>query len=652
MSIQDVTDLNKKNMELRIRQNQIAKASASSVGGRKLAPSRPLTRVTQEAIAEYNKKTNIPIEVNGKIMKYHPPTYQPDIQEVPQLDYDFDSYLGDIVSKQHQLATMKNELRKRIEQLKSEPDTRQKRVEVSNIVRDITNIDRAFNNFEREKEIIKTNKSEYDANVSAITSHNEQERKKYEEELINLNRGRINVEKQPYETEEEYVDRLTNMAEESIDPEVQIYETQMEQLQILKQNLKSLTSDEAKIENIIKIIGFKEGEINLDEIKEINKYFAGFREIYLKQIGYNNKSISDGDIASLLINYVSKIVNTGVRLIEPSFEEGQSSPLTKMEKIYAEPTIAEPPEDLIKMMQRSKQQEQEAQREEEDTDIDIIGNFLINPDTVMGGIKITNTKNKRELYLCVGKPTSKEEIILASKTGQNGTFVRMLFGEGTNGEFGRNTLIQKYMFMSSNDEMEIFGGYKQGDYYNAILHKYGSTLRSGLKQKLHKGERETIFTYGFGLKGKSSHGFVKFGKIQIDADKLHYKNSLRVRTDKGYNISGFRTVRVSDDFVKIVFDMIEGKKPKGISKLSSTEKDVFNRLIYLAGFHRDEEIGYGISDTLEKVRNRFDVLEGEINAGNDNPQVIEELCHVVHKLCNLGAVTRTEASKYIKNLIH
>jgi hypothetical protein len=58
-----------------------------------------------------------------------------------------------------------------------------------------------------------------------------------------------------------------------------------------------------------------------------------------------------------------------------------------------------------------------------------------------------------------------------------------------------------------------------------------------------------------------------------------------------------------------------------------------------------------VTDTgksLAGLKEQFKVIEGQIMAGNDNPEVLKELKDVLLKLNHLGAISLSGIKKYLK----
>ena len=161
------------------------------------------------------------------------------------------------------------------------------------------------------------------------------------------------------------------------------------------------------------------------------------------------------------------------------------------------------------------------------------------------------------------------------------------------------------------------------------------------------GRTEGEYGEGIGIPHEALPKSCKLGKIEIDLNKLFYKNVLSVK-QKGFKINGFKNAPVGDEFVKIVVDLCKGHYPtsKDLNKL--TERELFDALLHLAGLHKKVE--HTANKTIEDLKKRLTLIEGELSAGNTNKDLHNELKDIVYKLHYLGEITQNSAKDYLNQL--
>lgn len=158
---------------------------------------------------------------------------------------------------------------------------------------------------------------------------------------------------------------------------------------------------------------------------------------------------------------------------------------------------------------------------------------------------------------------------------------------------------------------------------------------------------------GFGLNKKNIPERAQFGNIIIFLKKLYYNNMLSIRDRNGYIIPSNNVVKVSDEFVQIIFKIIEGKSiTEEFKKLSISERQLYDHLLFLAGLHKDNK--NSSSKTISHLKEQYKILTGEIEAGNDNPDLLKQLKAVLYHLHQFKVITQGEVKntlKDVKNLL-
>ena len=114
------------------------------------------------------------------------------------------------------------------------------------------------------------------------------------------------------------------------------------------------------------------------------------------------------------------------------------------------------------------------------------------------------------------------------------------------------------------------------------------------------------------------------------------------------NIIGLPNLKVSDEFVKIIMKLVKGDKVKhsDLNSLKTMELHLYNRIIVLADLHKSHPVD--TDKTVEHLKHELDIVTGEIEAGNDNKELIAKLHQIVHALKNFGAISIKDASEFIK----
>ncbi len=157
---------------------------------------------------------------------------------------------------------------------------------------------------------------------------------------------------------------------------------------------------------------------------------------------------------------------------------------------------------------------------------------------------------------------------------------------------------------------------------------------------------------GKGIHPQNIPNKVKFGKVNIYLKKLYYDNLLSVKQGSSTmaSIPQFNQAHVSNRFIQIIMDLIGGHPPTSqeLSLLPSSEKILYDRLMYLSGLHKIHP--HSTHETVKQLQQRMKILEGELESGNDNPVVKKELISILHTLHQFKNISFTDMKRYINQL--
>lgn len=176
-------------------------------------------------------------------------------------------------------------------------------------------------------------------------------------------------------------------------------------------------------------------------------------------------------------------------------------------------------------------------------------------------------------------------------------------------------------------------------------------------QAAMKGRRKAIAPDksgdGFKRKIKSGRGiapkpivFHDFGKFLINGNALD-NQLLQVKYQAGGSIPGFsKKIAISDTFQDLMKNLIDtGKLNKSMYKeLGDEEKRALETLMIKAGIGAD----FGIkavtpTDDLKKKVERYEILIGNYNGGNNATEVIHEIRSLILYFMKIGHISKKEA---------
>jgi hypothetical protein len=154
-----------------------------------------------------------------------------------------------------------------------------------------------------------------------------------------------------------------------------------------------------------------------------------------------------------------------------------------------------------------------------------------------------------------------------------------------------------------------------------------------------------------GIKVKYAN-YKELGKLMVNMELLS-NNILLVKYKSYAPLSTLRRCNISDelkDLILYLFDTNEIDFPSA-RKLSMNEKEKLDILITRSGLklqlhYTKNKLREDIKDVIEE----FEILKGEILAGNDNPEIVEKVTETLNKLVDAGKVTKADAQEILSEL--
>ena len=78
------------------------------------------------------------------------------------------------------------------------------------------------------------------------------------------------------------------------------------------------------------------------------------------------------------------------------------------------------------------------------------------------------------------------------------------------------------------------------------------------------------------------------------------------------------------------------------------EKIIYDKLTKLSGFYKT--IINSVDDTLSEMKKRLELISGEIEAGNNNQELLKEAHQILFSMAQMNVITHVAASEYYKGL--
>jgi hypothetical protein len=155
-----------------------------------------------------------------------------------------------------------------------------------------------------------------------------------------------------------------------------------------------------------------------------------------------------------------------------------------------------------------------------------------------------------------------------------------------------------------------------------------------------------------GVEIKSKAKWRTFGKFIInivDLDDL----VLNIRYISGSQVPKFKKHDVSEELYNVLSHLLDTGEINYelIKQLNEKEKGLLDKLITLAGLKK--QLNYKKAKTEPSIldlKNRYNVLSGEIEAGNNSPDVKKELIDTIKLLVEKKVLSKVDSIEMINEI--
>ena len=147
--------------------------------------------------------------------------------------------------------------------------------------------------------------------------------------------------------------------------------------------------------------------------------------------------------------------------------------------------------------------------------------------------------------------------------------------------------------------------------------------------------------------------FLKFGKYLVNNHRLHNEDIFALKRPSGGNIVEIPSIKVSKNLAGVIKKMLGGAIPtySDISKLSEPEKTYLHKISQKSNILDKFDIPAPAKDNLEKDIHQFEVMRGEIMAGNDNKELLKKFKLHILKLSKNGTLPKREVQEILEDLL-
>jgi len=183
------------------------------------------------------------------------------------------------------------------------------------------------------------------------------------------------------------------------------------------------------------------------------------------------------------------------------------------------------------------------------------------------------------------------------------------------------------------------------------------TMGYGLKKRRGRpkgcGIKKTFDDYknpDAGIKSKTP--FISFGKHFINNNKLQ-DGIISLRHKSGAGLPNLPSRKVSPNLSSIIKTIVGGGMPSynDVDKLSDEEKNYLHQISKKSDLTQMLAIPAPSKDKMEKDFNQFEIMKGEIMAGNDSKELIKKFKVLLLKLVNTGQLPKQQVQEIMTELL-
>lgn len=147
--------------------------------------------------------------------------------------------------------------------------------------------------------------------------------------------------------------------------------------------------------------------------------------------------------------------------------------------------------------------------------------------------------------------------------------------------------------------------------------------------------------------------FVAIGKHLINKHRLD-DNIIAIKRNGGSVIPSLPSQRVSKNVANIIRKLLHGKTPEydDYNSLNNDDKLILDKIAKETQIKDRLQLPKPNKDEQDKDVNQFEILKGEILAGNDNPDIVKKFKTIILKLSHQNLLPKGQAKELLMDLIN
>jgi hypothetical protein len=195
---------------------------------------------------------------------------------------------------------------------------------------------------------------------------------------------------------------------------------------------------------------------------------------------------------------------------------------------------------------------------------------------------------------------------------------------------------------NANNSIQL-GPYTPTNQFSMI---YGGSIKMKKASGRMKGKGVAIdYTAGIATDGERKSNYVPLGKFIINRSKLN-DGIIMIKRPNGAFMGDLQSRRVSNKLRNVFEKIVGGSVPSynDYNKLDADEIEYLHFVAKKSNLLDKLEVPTPKKDDDEKMMNRFEVLRGQLMAGNDNKQMIGEFKKLILDMADKKLLPRRQVS--------
>ncbi|NBP02410.1 MAG: hypothetical protein EBU90_20295, partial [Proteobacteria bacterium] len=158
---------------------------------------------------------------------------------------------------------------------------------------------------------------------------------------------------------------------------------------------------------------------------------------------------------------------------------------------------------------------------------------------------------------------------------------------------------------------------------------------------------------GRGLSYTPHKKYSEFGKYVIHLPSLK-KNIINLKYPSLASIPQIKQQLVNKDLRDFIEDALENGDINKVlyEKLKTEDKKLFNKLCKMAGIDDSLKLDRGYDSEDDEEVKRFELVKGELIAGNDAPEIIHEMKSLLLKFMSEGKIPKNQAHDLLVHITY